>query len=99
MRDTVYDPISTRISFEADKEACTAKCEAAGIATVRGDPIRNPVTGAEHRAGIYLPNGFEYTLSECGRGWSASEGMVALNLEDSYAHWVIIDMNQHGVIR
>ena len=46
-----------------------------------------------------LPNGFEYSLSECGRGWSASEGMVALNLEDSYAHWVIIDMNQHGVIR
>lgn len=99
MCETVHDPISTEIKIDVDKDARTANCEAVGVATGRGEPIKNPVTGLPHRVGIHLPNGFEYTLNEVGRGWSSSKGNVALNLEDSYAHWVDIDMNQHGVIR
>ena len=99
MCDTVHDPISTEIKFVYDAQARSANCEAVGVATGKGEPILNPVTGAEHRVGIHLPNGFEYTLSEVGRGWSSSQGSVALNLADSYAHWIDIDMNQHGVIR
>jgi len=99
MCDTIHDPISTEIKFDIDKDARTANCEAVGVATGRGEPIKNPVTGAEHRVGIHLPNGFEYTLSECGRGWSASQGTIELDLQDSFAQWVDIDMNQHGVIR
>jgi len=33
-----------------------------------------------------MPNGFEYTQNEVGRGWSESSGAVAFKLEDSYAH-------------
>ena len=99
MCDTVHDPISTDIKFDFDASARRAECEAAGVATGRGEPILNPVTGLEHRVGIHLPKGFEYTLSEVGRGWSTSQGAVTLDLKDSYAHWVDIDMNQHGVIR
>lgn len=99
MCDTVHDPISTEIRFDVDAAARRANCEAVDVATGRGEPILNPVTGAEHRVGIHLPDGFEYTLNEVGRGWSSSQGAVALDLKDSYAHWVDIDMNQHGVIR
>ena len=42
----------------------------------RADP--NPVTGAEHRARIDLPNGFEYTLAEMGSGSSKTSGPIAL---------------------
>ena len=41
------------------------------IAEVRVEPIRNPVTGLEHRARINLPNGFEYNLAEVGNTVSA----------------------------
>ncbi len=99
MCDKIHEPISTDIKFEFDAAARRADCEAVGIATGRGEPILNPVTGLEHRVGIHLPNGFEYTLNDVGRGWSSSNGEVALKLEDSYAHWVDINMNQHGVIR
>jgi hypothetical protein len=99
MCDTIHDPIHTRITIDADMDARTARCEAAGVATGRGEPIRNPVTGAEHRAGIVLPNGFEYTQNEVGRGWSTSTGGVAMALEDSYAHWCELHLNRHGVIR
>jgi hypothetical protein len=45
-----------------------------GFVEMRGEPIRNPVTCAEHRARIDLPNGFEYTLAEMGSGSSKTYG-------------------------
>jgi hypothetical protein len=99
MCDTIHDPVFTDITIDLDKDARTARCEAVGAATGRGAPIRNPVTGAEHRVGIHLPHGFEYTLNEVGRGWSQSTGRTAITLQDSYAHWCEIDLNQDGVIR
>lgn len=98
MCDTIHDPIYTEINIEADMEARNAKCEAVGVATGRGEPILNPVTGNEHRVGIVMPNGFEFHQNEVGRGWSSSEGAVPMTLEDSYAHWCELHMNQHGVI-
>jgi hypothetical protein len=32
----------------------------------RGEPIKSPVTGAEHRARFDLPHGFEYEIAEMG---------------------------------
>jgi hypothetical protein len=99
MCEKIEEPVYTDIRIEVDMNGRTAKCEAAGVATGRGEPIRNPVTGAEHRAGILLPNGFEYTRNEVGRGWSESRGSVAFKLEDSYAHWCELHLSQSGVIR
>ena len=99
MCDTIRDPIYTDIRIDLDMKARSARCEAAGVASGRGEPIRNAVTGAEHRVGIVLPNGFEFTQNEVGRGWSDSSGAVALKLEDSYALWCEIHLNGHGVIR
>jgi hypothetical protein len=99
MCETILDPVYTEIQIDLDMDARKAHCEAAGIATGRGEPIRDQVTGAEHRVGIVLPNGFEFTQNEVGRGWSTSSGRVALKLEDSYAHWCELHLNQNGVIR
>ena len=95
----VNEPVVTSIDISMDMKGRTAKCEAKGVASGRGEPIRNPVTGAEHHVGIVLPNGFEYTQNECGRGWSKSTGAVAFELNDSYAHWCEIHLNRRGVIR
>jgi hypothetical protein len=60
--DTIYAPIS----FTSNREARTASVEIPGIARSTVEPIKNPVTGEEHRAKIVLPNGFEYTEAEMG---------------------------------
>lgn len=99
MCDTIHGSMYSEIKFNADMEARTADCSAAGITSGRGEPILNPITGAQHRVGIVLPNGFEYTQNEVGRGWSKSSGPVDMELGDSYAHWCQLHMNQHGVIR
>ena len=98
MCDTIHDPVHTKISIGLDLNARHANFRAQGAATARGEPILNPVTKAEFRGGIVLPNGMEYGQSEVGRGWSESSGAVAITLEDSHAHWAELHMNQHGRI-
>ncbi len=99
MCEKIHDPVYSEIRIDADMKARSARCEAVGAASGRGQPILNPVTGKEHRVGIVLPNGFECTQNEVGRGWSESFGAVAFKLEDSYASWCELHMNRHGVIR
>lgn len=96
MCDTIRDPIHAKISIDLDINMRRANCLAQGMATGRGEPILNPVTKKELRAGILLPNGSEYGQCEVGRGWSESSGAVEMRLEDSHAHWSEIHMNQHG---
>ena len=64
-----------------------------------GQPILNPVTGRSTASASCCRTDSEYTQNEVGRGWSESSGAVAFKLEDSYAHWCELHLNQHGVIR
>jgi hypothetical protein len=99
MCDTIMDPIYTEMEVEIDMPGRRARCTAAGVVEMRGEPILNPVTKKEHRAGIFLPNGFEYGRNEAGRGWSKSTGSVAMELADSYAHWCELHLGTHGRIK
>jgi hypothetical protein len=99
MCETIHPPIYTEITIDADMRARTAYCKAQDVATGRGEPIRSQVTGKEHRVGIVLPDGFEFGQNEVGRGSSSSSGPVAMELQDSYAQWCELHMNQHGRIR
>ncbi|MFZ5492476.1 MAG: DUF1326 domain-containing protein [Pseudomonadota bacterium] len=57
-------PRIAKIDIECDREARTARLSVEGFAESRVEPIRNPITGAEHRARIVLPDGFEYQEAE-----------------------------------
>lgn len=57
-------PRIAKIDIECDREARTARLNVQGFAQSRVEPIRNPITGAEHRARIMLPHGFEYREAE-----------------------------------
>lgn len=97
--EKVYDPIFASIDCEIDVDARRGRGAVPGVLTLEGQPIRNPVTGKEHRARIDLPNGFEYELAEVGSGTSRSQGNVALEQRDSYAQFARIHLNNHGVVR
>ena len=95
----VFDPIFAPIDFEVDVDGRTGRLSIPGIAEMKGEPIRNPVTGNIHRARIDLPNGFEYTLAEMGSGTSKSTGNIALELTNSYGQFADIHLNNHGIVR
>lgn len=97
--EKVYDPIFVPISFEVDVGKRRARIRLGDAVEMRGEPIRNPITGEEHRARIDLPHGFEYELAEVGSASSTTAGNVAMKLENSYAQFAHLHLNNHGPIR
>ncbi len=93
--DTLYAPIE----LEIDVEARSGRLNVPGVVESRGTPIIDPNSGSEHRARINLPNGFEYTVAEMGSGTTRTTGGIELELNDSYAQFNVLHMNQDGVIR
>lgn len=95
--EKVHDPVFARIDLEIDADSRTARASVAGWVEARGEPIRNPVTGEEHRARINLPRGFEYDVCEVGRGWAETKGQLRFSLQDSHAHFAPLHMTERGV--
>lgn len=62
----VRDPIFAPIEIDSDRERRIASIKVGDIAESAIEPIRNPVTGDEHRVRIDLPDGFEYKQAEIG---------------------------------
>lgn len=82
---TIHDPVFSEIDFDVD--ARTARLYVPGWIEASGEPLRNPVTGREHRARIHLPDGFEYDFCEVGSGTARTQGPVALVIEASHAQF------------
>ena len=97
--EKAFDPIFTRIDFDVDIEGRTGKVGAQGVFELEGQPIRNPITGKEHRARIDLPHGFEYEVAEIGSASSRSSGNIAFELKDSYAQFAHLHLNNKGPVR
>jgi len=96
--DDVLPPESKPIEMTIDVEGRTGRVHVENFVEMRGEPIRNPLTGAEHRARIDLPNGFEYTLAEMGSGTSQAKGPIAFEVSDSYGQFAHIHLNNQGVV-
>jgi hypothetical protein len=94
----VHPPIFADIEFQIDIERRKAHLSVKDLIVSHGEPILNPVTGLEHRVRIDMPNGFEYTLAEAGRGWTKTTGPIALDLADSYGHFAELHLSQSGVV-
>ncbi|MEQ8442329.1 MAG: DUF1326 domain-containing protein [Alphaproteobacteria bacterium] len=87
------------VDFEVDVESRQAKLKVPGLIDALGTPIRNPVTGEEHRVRIDLPNGFEYSLAEMGSGSSTVTGDIPMELKDSYGQFADIHLSNVGIIK
>ena len=98
--ESVHDPVFATIEFDVDVNTRRARLVVPGITEGRGEPILNPVTGKEHRVRIDMPDGFEYSVSECGRGWTTvSGGPIQMALGDSYGQFANIHLSDRGVVR
>lgn len=93
--DTLYKPIE----IEMDYEARTGKASVAGVFDTVWEPLKNPVTGAEHRARIDLPHGFEYRVAEVGKATTRTKGAINLTgTEGSHAHFCALHITGTGVL-
>lgn len=96
---TRLDPLFKPIELELDVPARTARVAVPDMIEMKGEPIRNPVTGETHRARIDLPDGFEYLVAEMGSGSTKATGAIKLDLVDSYGQFNEIHLNAYGIAR
>jgi hypothetical protein len=97
--ETTFDAVSKSIELEIDVDGRIGRVCVDELVESSGTPIRNPVTGQEHRARIDLPNGFEYTLAEVGSATFKTSGPISLSHKNSYGQFARIHLNNHGVVR
>jgi hypothetical protein len=92
-------PVFTKIDLELDIDARRGRIFVKDYIDTRGEPIHNKVTGAESRAQIVLPDGFEYSVAEIGSASSKTWGPVEVVINDKYAQFARLHLNSHGVVR
>ena len=97
--EKVFDPVFKPIEIEVDVEARVGRVSVDGLLECSGEPIRNPVTGAPHRAIIDLPDGFEYRIAEMGSATFKATGPISMSFENRYAQFAHIHLNNHGIVK
>jgi hypothetical protein len=95
----MHDPVFTPIAFEVDVDGRRGRLFVQNYIQMSGEPIRNKITGAESRAQIVLPGGFEYAVAEIGSASSKTEGPVRVDITDKYAQFAQLHLNNNGVVR
>lgn len=97
--DTELDPVFAAIEFSCDLAKRTGHFKVPGVMEMAIEPIRNPVTGAEHHARIQLPNGFEFRDGEMASGRFSAEGSeLGFDNKDCYGVLTSVAYGPHGII-
>jgi len=92
--ETLYKPIDIAVDIEGRR----GHIRVPGVFETEAQPLTNPVTGAEHRARIDLPNGFEFRIGEVARATTRTSGAIDLpNNRDSHTHIVEIHLSHKGI--
>jgi hypothetical protein len=94
---TVLDPLFKPITLTMDVEGRTARLTVPDLVDSELEPLKNPVTGAEHRARIDLPNGLEFRQAEVASGTSRVLGDIPMEFDGSHAHLAEGRLTSSGV--
>lgn len=98
MSTTVHDPIFKPIDLEMEIERRTARVTIAGVLQSTGRPIVSPATGEQHRVRIDIPNGIEFEIAEIASASTTANGLIELELNDTYGQFNIIRHSGTGVV-
>ena len=99
MSPNKLEPLFRPIEFDANVETRRGHFRVPGILETVGEPIRNPVTGAEHRARIDLPHGFEYRIAEAASATTRATAAIGLpGLEKTHSHFAHMQVSNKGVL-
>ncbi len=97
--ETMHEPVFTDIQFDVDPDGRRGHLRIDGYLEMTGEPIRNKVSGAESRAQIVLPDGFEYAVADIGSASSSVRQTMPLELKDSYGQFAHLHLSSRGVVR
>lgn len=99
MAPNKLEPLFLPITIDVDVDRRRGRIHVPGILDTTAEPVRNPVTGAEHRVRIDLPHGLEFRIAEQASGTTITTGEFALfGLSSSHSHFARIHLSNKGVV-
>jgi hypothetical protein len=93
----MLDPIFAPIELAFDKSKRRAKLSIPGVLQADVEPIKNPVTGAEHRVQVVMPEGFEHIEGEIAHATINSTGGIKFNVPKGHATLAHVEQTPAGV--
>jgi hypothetical protein len=78
--------VKSKITIEGQGLKKVFKAE--GVGEGRGDNLKNPVTGEDHRVNIDLPDGFIWKKGECGQGTFHVKAS-GIELSGNKSNWIL----------
>jgi hypothetical protein len=96
--ETIKDPLFAPITFEWDLENRRARVEVADTVHARSEPIRNPVTDAEHRMITVLPQGWQFHEAENVAGFAKGTGPIRFDLNRRHSSLAHIAWGPKGLV-
>jgi hypothetical protein len=96
--ETELDPVIADIEFEWDLEGRSGRLAEPDFCEASWQPIRNPVTGAPHRALIQLPEGFEYREAEMASSDFRSQAGLEFQHKERYGFLTYVAYGPYGIV-
>lgn len=93
----MLEPIYAPIEFKFDLRGRRALVSVPGVLVTETEPIRNPVTGAEHRIHVTMPEGFEYRDTEVCSARVSSTGGIKFEVAQGHGSLSTVEQTPSGV--
>jgi hypothetical protein len=95
----LLDPLFLPFEFSFDLNGRQARLRIPGVLETESEPIKNPVTGADHRIRVVMPEGFEHHEGEVAsaRRLKAS-GKINFSHENSHSTLARVEHQPTGVV-
>lgn len=95
--ETHHDPVFTEIDLDIDVAKRAAHIRVPDLLRTRSEPIRNPVTDAEHRIVTVLPDGWVFHEGEGAAGFAKSVGDLKFDLNQSHSSMAYVAWGPSGL--
>lgn len=96
--ETIKEPLFAPITFEWDLKKRSARIEVPKAVRAHSEPIRNPVTDAEHRMLSVLPNGWVFHEAENVAGFAKGMTAVKFDLSRRHSSMANVAWNPNGLV-
>ena len=94
----MHEPIFAPVAFEFDEASRTARLVIPGVLETEVEPIKNPVTGADHRVQIVMPEGFEHRVGEVASSNIRSRGAIKFETRGGHSTLAHVVQTPQGVM-
>lgn len=96
--ETIKEPSFASITFEWDLEKRKARIEVPEAVRAHSEPIRNPVTDAEHQIVTVLPNGWVFHEAENVAGFAKGTGVIKFDLNRRHSSMAHVAWGPNGLV-